>query len=129
MIEDTQDGGGWGDSSPLVSAPEAAPRRPVMPRLTLGVMMVLVAVVAADFSAMAALTRGEMPSAVLYLTTGALVFLYDLLLYFTLLALRKFYRPEAGARPSKGLMVATAAVLGVFVAVPVGVLAAMLLRS
>lgn len=99
------------------------------PRLTLGLMMILIAVVAADFAAMAALTRGERRSAFLYGSTGMLVVLYDLLLYFTLLALQKVFRSGEGGRPSTGQIVATSLVLTIFVAIPVVVLIGMLMQS
>ncbi len=104
-------------------------RRFAPPRLTIGTMMILVAVVAADFSAMEALTRGEPSRPPLWFLTGLLVVLYDLLLYCALLALRIVLRPEAGGRPSRTLLVATALVLAVFVAIPVGALVMILWRS
>ncbi len=100
-----------------------------MPRLTLGLMMILVAVVAADFSAMAALTRGERPSVFLYALTGLLVLLYDLLLWITLLALKKVFRAAEGDRPGMKQIAATTLVLVVFVAIPVGALIGILMNA
>ncbi len=92
-------------------------------------MMILVAVVAADFSAVVALTRDEPQLPILLVTTGLFVFLYDLLLYFTLELLKKFLGPPEGGKPPFPLAMATALVLAIFVAIPVVVLIRLLMAA
>lgn len=91
--------------------------------------MIVVAVVAADFSMMTVLIEPREAVAPEYVIVGLVMVLYDLLLYCTLLLLVKFSRPGPGGRPSAGLTAATVGVVAVFAGVPVATLVVMLLRA
>lgn len=104
---------------------EPRPDRPHRPRSSTGTLMVLVAVVALDCALLAALAdtipRFEVPAAL------PLVVCYDLLLYFTVQALRKIIRPGPGERPSVVLIGIAILVLGTCAGLPLMVMVLILL--